>query len=144
MDEAKKELVRGWLTRASHDLAAGRVLGASRAPLRDVAVYHCQQAAEKAHKAYLVFHDRRVEKTHDLRLLVERAAEIEPGFSTRLDAADRLAPYATMYRYPGVEEQPDEGDFEGAVGDASRLYQQVLTYFPPDVHPDDDPSGSFS
>ncbi len=31
MDEAKKELIRGWLTKASHDLAAARILGAGDA-----------------------------------------------------------------------------------------------------------------
>jgi HEPN domain-containing protein len=51
MDEAKKELVRGWLGKASHDLAAARLLGTSPLALRDVAVYYCQQAAEKALKA---------------------------------------------------------------------------------------------
>ena len=49
----------------------GKVAGKSHPPIFDVAVYHCQQAAEKALKAYLVFYDQRVAKTHDVGLLLE-------------------------------------------------------------------------
>ncbi|HEY7294444.1 MAG TPA: HEPN domain-containing protein [Dehalococcoidia bacterium] len=52
-DPARLELVRGRLIKGRHDLLIADL--ASRNPeLRDVAVYHCQQAAEKALKAYLV------------------------------------------------------------------------------------------
>jgi hypothetical protein len=44
MDEAKLELVRDWLTRASHDLGAACALSSLEHPLLDVAIYHCQQA----------------------------------------------------------------------------------------------------
>jgi HEPN domain-containing protein len=91
--DAKDELVRAWLTRASHDLAAARLLGER---LGDVAVYHCQQTAEKSLKAFLVYHDQKVEKTHDVGLLIERAAIIEPGFESWLDMGERLTPYATI------------------------------------------------
>ena len=53
MDEAKAELIRSWLTKASHDLAAAAILGTGDSAILDVAVYHCQQAAEKAVKAFL-------------------------------------------------------------------------------------------
>ena len=55
----------------------------------DVAIYHCQQAAEKALKGYLAFWDQQPAKTHDLGLLLEKAAEIEAGFGSWQDAADR-------------------------------------------------------
>lgn len=45
MDEAARELVRDWLTRASHDLQAAGTLAAGKEPLLDTAIYHCQQAA---------------------------------------------------------------------------------------------------
>ena len=43
MDESATELVRDWLTRASHDLRAARILAAVDNPLLDSAIYHCQQ-----------------------------------------------------------------------------------------------------
>ena len=58
MDEAKLELVQSWFRKASHDLAAARLLAHAHPPLLDVATYHCQQAAEKALKGYLVFWDQ--------------------------------------------------------------------------------------
>ena len=45
---AKLELVQNWLIKAQHDLAAARKLSVGPDPYLDVAVYHCQQAAEKA------------------------------------------------------------------------------------------------
>ena len=55
---AKQELVRNWLTVAQHDLAASGKLSTGPDPYLDVAIYHCQQTAEKALKGYLVFHDQ--------------------------------------------------------------------------------------
>lgn len=55
MDEAKRELVRGWLIKARNDLFTARALGGlPDAPL-DTAIYHCQQAAEKAVKGTWLF-----------------------------------------------------------------------------------------
>ena len=96
-----RELVRSWLLKASHDLAAAQSLAEPERAILDVAIYLCQQAAEKALKGFLVFHDRRPPRTHDLRSLIAAAAEIDQCFSAWNDAAERLTPYATLYRYPG-------------------------------------------
>jgi HEPN domain-containing protein len=58
MDEAKRELVQNWLTKAQRDLAAARKFSTEPDPYLDTAIYHCQQAAEKAVKGFLVFHDQ--------------------------------------------------------------------------------------
>jgi HEPN domain-containing protein len=83
-----------------------------------------------------VSHDRRAEKTHDVRRLLDLVAEIDGAFEAWADAADRLTPYATAYRYPGIEEQPEPEELEEALDDASSLYQQVLSQLPADVHPE--------
>src|SRR5262245_28323609 len=101
MDEAKQELVQTWLTKAQHDLAAARKLAEKPDPYLDVAIYHCQQAAEKAVKGFLVFYDKEFEKTHNIRLLITLAIPYESGFSSWLKAATQLTPYAGMFRYPG-------------------------------------------
>jgi HEPN domain-containing protein len=80
MPESDKiELVRAWLNKARHDLKSAQRLGAGADPLYDTAVFHCQQAAEKAVKACLVFYDQVFGKTHDLRLLIEVAARSQPA-----------------------------------------------------------------
>jgi HEPN domain-containing protein len=77
MEDAKRDLVQSWLIKAPHDLTAARSLSSVQPPLLDVAIYHCQQGAEKALKGFRVYRDQRVEKTHDLGLLIERAMRIE-------------------------------------------------------------------
>jgi HEPN domain-containing protein len=136
MNEAKRELVRGWLLKAEHDLAAARLLAAGQPATLDVAIFHCQQAAEKALKGFLVNWDQRVEKTHDVGFLVERAMQIEPCFATWSDAADRLTPFATAYREPGLDDQPSSEEFAEALDDAETIYRQALSFLPPEVHPD--------
>ena len=64
MDEATRETVRGWLTKAAHDLASARKLATDPDPYLDTAIYHCQQAAEKAVKAWLTFRGVRFARTH--------------------------------------------------------------------------------
>ncbi len=135
MDEAKRELVSSWLRKASHDLAAAKLLGSNDPPILEVAVYHCQQAAEKALKRYLVYWDQKVAKIHDVGLLLTQAMTIEPEFDTWRDAADRLTPLATLYRYPGVSDDLLPTEFEEAIDDATTIFQQVLSFLPKNVHP---------
>jgi HEPN domain-containing protein len=81
MDESTTELVRDWLTRASHDLQAARILATAGDPLLDVAIYHCQQAAEKTVKAWLQSKDDPFPKTHDIEELVRPATKLNAGFN---------------------------------------------------------------
>jgi HEPN domain-containing protein len=48
---------QSWLDIAEDDLASAQKLAAPPSPHWKTAVYHCQQAAEKAIKALLVQHD---------------------------------------------------------------------------------------
>lgn len=55
MDEAKAEEIRAWLLKALHDLESAEWLLARPEPLCSAAGFHCQQASEKALKAYLTW-----------------------------------------------------------------------------------------
>jgi HEPN domain-containing protein len=136
MDEAKRKLVRSWLTKALHDLAAARSLAEPDRAILDVAIYHCQQAAEKALKGYLVFWDQPVAKIHDIGSLLEQAANIEAGFRSWEENADRLTPYATLYRYPRDVDEPEPDQVEESIDDAATILNQVLAFLPDEVHPD--------
>ena len=100
-----------------------------------MAIYHCQQAAEKALKGYLVFWDQPTAKIHDVGLLLEQAAEIEAGFGSWAEMADRLTPYATLYRYPRDIDGPDPEQVEESIDDAATIVNQVLAFLPREVHP---------
>ena len=129
MDEAVRELVLGWLTKAKHDLASARLLGSGSSPVLDTAIYHCQQAAEKALKAFLLYHGEPFGKTHDLEVLVKLAAQIDAGFSSWQDVAIALTPYATQYRYPGVAD-PDIAEFKRAFDHATVFCEFVFSRLP--------------
>src|SRR5438093_942223 len=117
MDESTRELVRDWLTRASHDLRSSRVLGSLEDPLLDTAIYHCQQAAEKSVKAWLQSGDDPFPKTHDLEDLVERASGLNSDFGKFARAASVLTPYVSAFRYPGGfdERMPTREVFDEAL-----------------------------
>jgi len=135
MDEAKRRLIQSWLMKARHDLAAARKLSAEPDPYLDTAIYHCQQAAEKAVKGFLVSHDQEFEKTHNIQLLVTLAIPFEARFSSWLEAAERLTPYAVTFRYPGEILEPDRAEFDQALQAAEGLYAFVLSSLPAEVHP---------
>ena len=56
-DPAIVEDVRAWLAKAAADLRAGEVDLAASPPLLEDVLFHCQQAAEKALKAFLAWRD---------------------------------------------------------------------------------------
>lgn len=128
---------KAWLVKSWRDLETARRAATGEPPFYDIAVYHCQQAAEKAVKAFLVHHGKPYEKTHDIEVLADLAGEIDPGFSKLADAADALTPYATRFRYPNstfaVEPQPAE--YNEAMQHAEMIYNFVLNLLPPEAKP---------
>lgn len=65
------------------------------------------------------------------------ALRYDAGFSERLEAAVRLTPYATEFRYPSDLLEPDQEEFEQALEAASGLYNFALSLLPPEVRPQD-------
>ena len=118
-DETHAE-VRNWLRKAQGDLGAAVVLKDADPKRLDISVYHCQQAAEKAIKAWLVSREIPFAKTHDLERLLDCANS---------DALDHLGdhmriltPYVVEFRYPGDVFEPDEPE----VIEAIRLATEVI------------------
>lgn len=128
---------KAWMVKAWRDLETARRAVAGQPPFYDVGVYHCQQAAEKAVKAFLVRHGKAHEKTHDIEVLVDLAGEIEPGFRQLADADDVLTPYATRFRYPNATfaVEPHPAEFDEALQQAQAIHDFVLNLLPPDARP---------
>jgi HEPN domain-containing protein len=135
MDEVKRELVRDWLLKASRDLTVAKILMESPEAIWEAALYHCQQAAEKALKGFLVHWDVPIGRTHNLVRLLQMACQNEPSFDRWEDAAARLTPYSTAYRYPGTSEWPDLEQVNEAFDDAACIVNQAISFLPPEVHP---------
>jgi len=128
---------RAWLQTAQSDLESAQLLGSSADPKRDTAVYHCQQAAEKAIKGFLVARGQAFERVHDVERLVALAARLEGGFSQLAVSAAELTPLATAYRYPDETGflRPTADEFDEALEHAQAIYDFVLQQLPPEARP---------
>lgn len=131
--DAKRSLVHNWLMKSRRDLLSAKRLVRGEEPYLDTAIYHCQQSVEKAVKGWLVYHDQPFEKSHDLRLLVTQASEVELKFKDWLDIAVQVAPYATAYRYPGEILEPTKEEYEEAFKAASKFYEFVCSMLPSEL-----------
>lgn len=135
MDEAKRKEVRQWLVKSQRDLGSARRLMEGDEPYLDVAVYHCQQAAEKAIKAYLTYRDIIFEKTHNLVALLAFCIPSDPTFEHWKEAAKMLTPYATEFRYPGDVLEPERYEAEQALAQAEALVNFIIMRLPEEVRP---------
>lgn len=135
MSGTREGLTRNWLIKAWRDLRSAEELSASDQPLLDTAAYHCQQAAEKSLKGFLVFHNVRFDKTHDIELLLAQTKDIDIDFSAFDATAGLLTPLATEFRYPGDFVEPDPDEFKEAYTAAEMLYRFVLERLPAEAQP---------
>ena len=76
---------RAWLTKSTNDLRAAEALFDSSPSLLDEAVFHCQQAAEKALKGFLTWHGRPFRKTHNLEEIGEECLVLDPTLMEIVD-----------------------------------------------------------
>ena len=90
MDDAKRDLIQAWLIKSRNDLDTARQISSLPEGHLDTAIYHCQQAAEKAIKGFLAFHDHELERTHDLKRLLQIAAADDGAFLQWMGAAITL------------------------------------------------------
>lgn len=120
------DLARQWVRKANNDLLnADNNLRSERVPY-DTVCFHCQQAAEKLLKAYLVCEGQSPPYTHDLFLLLETILPFHPQAEALRDALSVLMPYAIEVRYPDDWYMPLAEDAEEA-RDAVNLVRDWLT-----------------
>lgn len=137
MVDAHVQLTREWLLKAKNDLTNARIVsGDPEGPL-DTAIYHCQQAVEKALKGWLCWKGIAFERTHDLTMLINLAATADSGFSRYESAATILTPYASIFRYPGLSEDatPSRAELSEAMNHAAAICDFVSSLLPADVRP---------
>ena len=121
-EQSRRDEAGRWLAQAQKDLNAARLL-VSPEPSRSV--FHSQQAAEKAAKAFLVSHDLPYRKTHDLNELGEQCAGLDPSLVPLFKEAADLTDYAVLFRYLDAPREPDEGEAIKAMETALRVLQAV-------------------
>lgn len=98
MTPALRAYIESWLVKAGHDLISAQRLLEIEPMILDNACFHCQQAIEKYLKAFLVFHGRDIERTHNIIFLLSECADFDPVFAA-IDPMNINA-YAVQGRYP--------------------------------------------
>ena len=134
-DPIKVADTRGWLLKAQLDLSAGEADLQHDPRLCGDAMFHAQQASEKALKAFLSWHELPFRKTHDLRELFAACSSIDPSLSEIAHRAESLTPYAWVLRYPGEHEDPDPLDALEALTQAREVVETVMSRLPDEVRP---------
>ena len=99
-----------WLTKARNDLLnADNNLKSEEVPF-DTVCFHCQQAAEKLLKAFLVGKGQAYPITHDLFLILEKILPLNDDAEDLRDVLAILMPYAVEIRYPDDWNMPSDED----------------------------------
>jgi HEPN domain-containing protein len=98
-----KPLTQEWVAKAENDFATAlRELRVRKSPNYDAVCFHAQQCAEKYLKARLQEADIAFGKTHDLVVLLDLLAPIEPSWSEMRSDLVALSAFAVAIRYPGA------------------------------------------
>lgn len=98
MTPQREEAAR--LLRLAHrDHAAFQVLATAAGVPSAVALFHAQQAAEKALKSVMCGHGMTFRRTHDLEQLASELLASGHPVPVSEDSLSRLTPYAVEYRY---------------------------------------------
>ena len=121
------ESIQLWLEFASADLETSSFLYEKQYPRQlEIICYHCQQAGEKAIKALYIAKEipGGIPRKHDLWFLLEQMKNVVDIPESIYDAAEKLDPYAIVFRYPG-ENRVDDYRAKQAIGLAEAIIDWV-------------------
>ena len=107
-----------WLKRAKGDLRLAERY--EKGIYYEDLCFHCQQAAEKAIKAVLVFKGISFVKTHDVKFLLSLLPE-SLASSLPLAEVTKITRYAVSTRYPGEFEPVTRADWKRALKTADKV-----------------------
>lgn len=96
----KQLTVANWLTKAEHDLTTAHLVFNHLPDFKDTIAFHCQQAVEKALKAYLIHLDIGFRRSHDLIYLLDLIDQPSQFTIDDYNKLSRLQDYAVEIRYP--------------------------------------------
>ena len=116
-----------WLQFANADLETASFLYDKQYPRQlEIICYHCQQAGEKAIKALYIAKDipGGIPRKRDLWFLLEQMKNAVKIPESIYDAAEKLDPYAIVFRYPG-ENRVDDYRAKQAINLAKTIVEWV-------------------
>lgn len=126
---------KAWFKKAANDLRGAEIDLAADPPLIEDALFHCQQAVEKAMKGFLTAHQCPFRKTHDLDELGRACEEINIGLKEKLDEARDLTVFAWEFRYPGDSRVPSLPEARQFLSLAHTAFENLLSPLPANLRP---------
>jgi HEPN domain-containing protein len=121
-DPKRREEAAEWLRYAREDLEAAAILVELK-PKQ--ALFHAQQAVEKALKGYLVLRDFEYPFTHSLTVLADLCVHLEESLRAEVSPAIWLTQFAVRFRYPGGPEDPGIEEASVGLADAERAVEAI-------------------
>ena len=123
----KSRYIEEWLLFAKEDLAIAELASKADNIFNRSICYHCQQSAEKDLKAYIIFLDLPLQKTHNLAKLVEQIAEIDINVKVINEIAITLSEYITSARYPDDFEIISDEESKNAILFSKNIKEYIVT-----------------
>ena len=124
--------MQAWFGKANEDFFAATFLHSSKNPKSFLPIaFHCQQAVEKSLKGFLTFHDKKFEKTHDLKEVLGFVIQIDGSLEEGLKPIVELTPYAVAFRYPdALKRDLTLADIESFIAIASKACLEISSKIP--------------
>jgi HEPN domain-containing protein len=123
----KIDIVKQWIEKGDHDLGTAQVTFLYIPRFRDTIAFHCQQAAEKYLKGYLMFLDIPFQRKHSLNYLlglISTKIEIDDEI---YDNASILEDFAVEIRYPDTSIELSDEDIQQAFEISKFIRKYVLS-----------------
>ena len=95
-------VVNEWIAKADEDYFFTKKHIQSEDSFFAPLCFHCQQAAEKYLKAFLIFREQPLRKTHDLVDLIRLCVSVDASFEELREFAVLINPYYVDTRYPAM------------------------------------------
>jgi HEPN domain-containing protein len=125
--KTKLDLIKNWMLKADNDLKSARhELTFCDDAVTDTICFHCQQAAEKYLKTYMIFLDIPFEKTHEIGELIMLCEPKDKDIGFLKDTLDILTDYAVEVRYPDNFFLPTFDEAKEALELAEKLREYII------------------
>lgn len=123
----KFDIVTLWIEKADHDLGTAQVTYLCLPEYRDTIAFHCQQAAEKYLKGFLLFLDIPFKRQHSLNYLLGLLSQMIEISDELYDYASELEDFAVEIRYPDTTNELSDDDIQQAFKIAKFIRAFVLS-----------------
>ena len=123
----KKVYIEEWLNFAKEDLDTAKALLNNEYLFNRSICYHCQQSAEKDLKAYIIYLDLPLNKTHNLIKLVDQISEFDNEIKHLQKAVEVLTDYIVTARYPDDSELITDEESKLAFNESEKINNYIKT-----------------